>query len=288
MTSAEIEVGKYYHFEFQGTWSEFSGDYTVTGYTTPDTISLIDATVSLFKIYFENLGMDRDKYNAYINSSSKVIIANKVTSKNPISVDENEFVYLPVPIINFQKSYLYLNAVKLNLTVHSGIKYFEKETERSEFIKKTLIDIKDTIDKMDDYSGEMISVDCEEIDTITTQSDIDRITSARKLLVNNRLISKMQQQIVLEASERNMYERLEETKVEKEHYETLSTNLSSKINEVEALRVTNTAEAETLNKVKENMIKMLNMLITGETTIGSLGNTGIEAFNNLYDLAKNT
>ena len=81
---------------------------------------------------------------------------------------------------------------------------------------------------------------------------------------------------------------IQATKVEKEHYETLSTNLSSKINEVEALRVTNTAEAETLNKVKENMIKMLNMLITGETTIGSLGNTGIEAFNNLYDLAKNT
>lgn len=286
MTGAEIEVGKYYHFEFQGAWSDFTGDYCVTGYTALDTITLIDATVNLFKIYFEDYGMGNDKYETYINSSTKIIIANKVTSKNPIKKDESDFVYLPASLINFSKSHLYLDAVKLNLTVHSGVKYFENVTDKNKFIKKTLVDFKDTVDKMDDYSGEMISVDYEEIETITTQSEIDKIMATRERAVNNRLKAKMQTQLTREASERNLYERLDETKVEKEKYMELSSNLASKINEVESLRITNEYEAKTLNGVKDNMIKMLNMLVTGETTINALGNTGIEIFENLYNLAR--
>jgi hypothetical protein len=96
----------------------------------------------------------------------------------------------------------------------------------------------------------------------------------------------MQTQLTREASERNLYERLAETKTEKENYIGLANNLATKINEVEALRITNTNEAETLNGVKNNMIKMLNMLITGETTVNALGNTCIEVFENLYNLAR--
>ena len=287
MTGADsVEVGKYYHFEFQGAWADLTGDYYITGYTAPDIITLIDATINLFKIYFEDYGMGNDKYEAYIDSSTKIIIANKVTSKNPIERNEDDFVYLPASLINFSKSYLYLDAVKLNLTVHSGVKHFDSLTDKNKFIKKTLVDIKDSFDKMDDYSGEMISVDYEEIETITTQEEIDDILSSRERAVNNRLKAKMQTQLTREASERNLYERLAETKTEKENYIGLANNLATKINEVEALRITNTNEAETLNGVKNNMIKMLNMLITGETTVNALGNTGIEVFENLYNLAR--
>lgn len=286
MTGADVEVGKYYHFEFQGAWSDFTGDYCVTGYTAPDTIALIDATVNLLKTYFEDYGMGNDKYETYINSSTKIIIANKVTSKNPIEKDESDFVYLPASLINFAKSSVYLDAVKLNITVHSGVKHFDNLTDKKDFIKKTLVNIKDSFDKMDDYSGEMISVDYEEVETITTQEEIDKILSSRERAVNNRLKAKMQTQLTREASERNLYEKLAETKVEKEKYMELSNSLATKINEVESLRVTNTNEADTLNGVKNNMIKMLNMIITGETTINALGNTGVEVFENLYNLAR--
>ena len=286
MDSSDIEVGKYYHIEFLGDWSDFTGDYMITSYASPDTVPMIDSKASLYNIYFDDLGYERSKYELYIKSSTLVFIANKISSKNPLSINTKENVYIPSTLVNFPNSYVYLDGVQFDFTIHSGTKHFDSLTEKDTFTAKTLNDIKGVIEKMDDYAGEEISVEISENETLTTTSEQNSIQEARNASIRNRNLAKTQYNLNTEAAERNLYERVVEATEEKSKYETLASSLSSKIVEVEALRVTNTTETNILNNIKKIMIQQLSMLISGEITVESLGDTGSTAFDNLYEQAK--
>ena len=255
MIDTIIEVNKYYHLEFQGLWESFTNDYYIAGASTPDTLTLIDPKISIYKTYFEDLGLGNNDYERYISPSTNVLIVNKVTSKNPISKDE-ELVYIPITLLNLPKCYTYLDAFKLNITIHSGVKHFDKLVDRKNFIKKTLVDIKDTVNKMDDYIGESISVDCEETDTITTRAILDDIESTRKYLKENVNKSRIQKQLILEASERNLYESTARMNEEKERYTAIANELLTKINNINAIKESNEYESAALNGVKTIMIRM--------------------------------
>lgn len=287
MNSSSVEVGKHYHIVFNGVWNtDFTGDYVVIGYAAPDTVTLIDKSTSIFKIYFNDLGLTREKYDLYIKSSSIVYIANKITSKSPIEVNDKEQVYLPAPLIDFAKSYEFLQGTKFDFTIHTGSKYFENILDKQAFESKTKSDVKDAIERMDDYSGENISVEISDSEVLTTKEEQDVISEARTRAMNNRNASRQQYQTNIEAAERNLFEMMNETKIEKDKYTTLATTLKNKINEVEALRVSNLSESTILNNVKKIMIQQLTLIISGEIPVSSLGETGNAAFENLYSLAK--
>lgn len=289
MNKDNVEVGKNYHIEFLGNWSTFDGDYQISSIITPDAVTAISPDKSIRSIFFTDIGLDDDTYSMYIKSSTLVYSAYPITSKNPLKVDSDsieKIVYLPSSLINYDKSYLYLDGVQLKFSVTTGIKYFDSVTNLENFINDEKTDVKNMFDKNYIFSGETIGVLVDQIEALTTQSEINEINKIKEKIKEASDKAKRQYQINIEASERNLYEKVKEATSEKEKYKTLSNSLYSKINDAEALRISNEEESRVLNNVKTLMIKMLTMLITGEITLGSLGNSGSEAFDILYNQAK--
>ena len=289
MNKDNVEVGKKYHIEFLGNWSAFDGDYQISSIVSPDAVIAISPDKSIRSIYFTDIGLDEDMYAMYIKPSTLVYTAYAITSKNPVKVDNEsieKILYLPSSLINYDKSYLYLDGVQLKFSVTTGVKYFDSLTNLEKFINNEKVDVKNIFDKNYNFSGETIGVLVDQIEALTTKAEIDNINTAKAKIKDAADKAKRQYQMNIEASERNLYEKVKEATVEKEKYIELSNSLHSKINDAESLRIINEDESRTLNNIKNLMIKMLTMLITGEVTLGSLGNSGSEAFDTLYAQAK--
>ena len=289
MNKDNVEVGKKYHIEFLGNWSDFDGDYQISSIVSPDAVIAISPDKSIRSIYFTDIGLDEDMYSMYIKPSTLVYTAYAITSKNPVKVDNDsieKILYLPSSLINYDKSYLYLDGVQLKFSVTTGVKYFDSLTNLEKFINTEKVDVKNMFDKNYNFSGETIGVLVDQIEALTTKAEIDNVNIAKAKIKDAADKAKRQYQMNIEASERNLYEKVKEATVEKEKYIELSNGLHSKINDAEALRIINEDESRTLNNIKNLMIKMLTMLITGEVTLGSLGNSGSEAFDTLYAQAK--
>lgn len=289
MDKDNVEVGKNYHIEFLGNWSAFNGDYQISSMITPDAVVAITPDKSIRSIFFTDIGLDDNTYSMYIKPSTIVYSAYPISSKNPIKIDNDsidKIVYLPSSLINYDKSYLYLDGVQLKFLVTTGIKYFDSVTNLEKFINSEKIDVKDMFDKNYNFSGESIGVLVDQIEALTTQSEINNILKNKEKIKESSDKAKRQYQLNIEAAERNLYEKVKEATSEKNKYIELSNSLHSKINDAEALRISNEEESVILNNVKKLMIKMLTMLITGEITLGSLGNSGSEAFEILYNQAK--
>lgn len=286
MNASGVELNKSYNIKFLGSWSQFDGDYTFIGYSDPATVKILEPTADIFKTFFEDLGLDQSSYDMYVKPTTLVYIAYKLTSRDPVETDEETKFYIPSSLIDFSSSYGFVVGNRLSISVTSGVKVFNSSVDLDKFLTKTTNEIKSTIEKLDDYAGETISVSMRTSEALTTQSEVDLITKTREANVINKNKARQQYQLNIEASERNLYEKLQETQKSKERYDRLAIELSNKINQTEAMRVSNETEANTLNSVKNIMISMLSKLISGEIVISSLGETGAIAFDNLYSQAK--
>jgi len=59
MDLSTIEVGKHYHFSLLENWTDFSGDYHIVGYASPDTVIALDSEKNIYKVFFSDLGYFR-------------------------------------------------------------------------------------------------------------------------------------------------------------------------------------------------------------------------------------
>jgi len=216
-----------------------------------------------------------------------VYICEKITSREPISIDDavRNRVYIPASLIDSGNSYEYISAFRIQFTVESGIKNYPSLTAREKYIKSAINYIKDAVDNHKEFIGENVSVIASDIDVLTTESELNKVTTNKEEASRNKLNAKMEYQKSIEASERNLYEKVREAKTEKANYETIASTLSGKISEAESIRISNINQAETLTGIKTLMIRMLDEILDG-AVIQSYGDTGQEIYDNFYEELK--
>jgi len=154
MTQTDVKIDEFYYFEFFDEWGNLNGSYKITGYASPDVITSIDESKSLYKLYFEKYGFDNDMYNKYIDKSTLVFIATKLISTDPIETsiaDDEIMVYIPSTLLKYNKSYSYIKGYRTNYNFVSNPRIHDSLMKLNDFEKESKLIIKEALRQTSEF-----------------------------------------------------------------------------------------------------------------------------------------
>ena len=293
MTISDVKIGKYYQFSFLDNWVSFNGAYKVTGYASPDVVTSINDGKSLFTVFFDELGLDINLYNAYIDDSTLVYVATKLVTTDPIeeSIDPKEStVYIPSTLLVFADSYEYTKANKLSYKFTTSPRVFKSELELNNYETEAMSVIKEAVNATKEFMADKISVDVSEEEVLTTAVDYDDFINIRKQKQLAQQTAELQWRTNQESAERKLYLSTLQMEKSKSEYETRFSELASKIDEANKIVQNNIDQRNYLNRIKDHIIEVIGGIMIRQPTafdaISGLpsGYTAEMVYTKLYEL----
>lgn len=284
-----IKVNYNYKFYFNEPWTELDGDYHVAGYASLDTLSQLDPSYNMYNTLFAQFGKTLDDFAIYVNKSTIIYVLLPIHAKDPVEIEEDmkEAIYVPSSIVNTGRTFKYEDGERVEFNFVSGPRLFTSTVERNSYVNKTKIKVKETIEKMEEFKGDDLSISVDFHDVLTTKEILSVQEQKKEVYSKNKDLAVFQKKINDEAAERSLYERIKEAQESKSYYEQVAKELNEKIMQAQTIQIENSNESVKLNSIKSNMIAMLDQIVDLENLAGTsvfrvYGESGIDIFNALY------
>lgn len=260
MNKSDVKIGNYYQFNFLPNWSSLDGAYKVTGYASPEVVTVINDGKGLFTTFFEEMGYDVDLYNAYIDESTLVYVATKLITTDPIeeSIDDKEItVYIPCTLVRFEESYEYVKGSRLSYSFKTDPRIFKNERLLNEYKTKTRAIIKEAVTKTTEFAADYISVDVMDSEILTTNSQYNDFLKAREEKETASKLAELQWKTNQESAERRLYQATLDSESAKEKYDNRFNQLAAKIDEANKIVQNNIDQRNYLNRIKDYVIDVI-------------------------------
>lgn len=264
MTKSDVTIGNYYYFKFLNTWSDdFSGSYKVTGFVSPDIVESLDSSNNLFKIFFDDYGLDSDKYDGYIDRNTLVFVATRLVTTDPIEEStEDTNVYIPYTLVDFSNSYSYLKANRFTYSITSSPRVLDTELEINNFKTSTKQIIRDAIKGTEEFVVDDLSFEISESDALVTQSDYNTFEENREKVYTDKENALIQNNTNRETAERRLYTSTVEMQSAYKKYVKQLETLTSAIENANSIASQNDVIKTTLENVKAKIIDILAYVMT--------------------------
>lgn len=279
MTKSDVTIGSYYYFKFLNTWSsDFSGSYKVTGFVSPDIVDSLNSSNNLFKIFFDDYGLDSDSYDGYIDRNTLVFTATRLVTTDPIEEStEDVTVYIPCTLVDFSNSHAYLKANRLIYSITSSPRVIDTELEMNNFKTDTKKVIRDAIKSTAEFVADDLSFEISETDALVTQSEYDEFEKTREKVYTDQQNALIQSNINRETAERRLYTTTAEMKTAYNKYIKQLNNLTDQLKNIQSVADANDKINATLNNVVAEIKDILAYIMTINPT----------AFDSVSDLPAN-
>jgi hypothetical protein len=279
-----LSINKMYHVELQSKWGKFY-DVKIEGTASPAAIKKISPATNLKKEFFDDYGMNISSYLILLPENASVYICRPIISFDPLKIsdNDNERVFIPESLIDFIKTYIYVEAKRYVFEISSGIKRYKNILEEDQYFKDTRRKITNKIKTIDDFVIDNISTEVEGIDILTTNLYLDNLDSERKRVLDQYKSFSIQKQNNYEDEQRSLYEQTVRAKEAEKKYEEqrvlLLTQLSDISNKVAQNNHINSILLEVENCIREILAKL--------KSDPKFENENIPTYEELYEEAEN-
>lgn len=295
MTKNDVVIGNYYYFKFLNTWSsDFSGSYKVTGFVSPDIVDSLNSSNNLFKIFFEDYGLDSDSYDGYIDKNTLVFVATRLVTTDPIEEStEDATVYIPYTLVDFSNSYAYLKANRFIYSITSSPRILDTELKINNFKTESKKIIRDAIKSTSEFVVDDLSFEINETEALVTQSEYDNFEENREKIYNDQQNALIQSNVNRETAERRLYTTTAEMNSAYKKYVDQLNNITKQLENIQAVADANDRINTTLNNVVAKIKDILAYVMTiNPTAFDSVSNlpanyTAEQLYNRLVEIVEN-
>lgn len=294
MTKSDVIIGNYYYFKFLNTWSsDFSGSYKVTGFVSPDIVDSLNSSNNLFKIFFDNYGLDSDSYNGYIDRNTTVFIATRLVTTDPIEEStEDTMIYIPCTLVDFSNSYAYLKANRFIYSITSSPRILDTELKINNFKTESKKIIRDAIKTTSEFVADDLSFDITETKTLVTQSEYNSFEESRDKIYSDQQNALIQSNVNRETAERKLYTTTAEMKSAYNKYVGQLDNITKQLENIQTIADNNDRINNILNNVVAKIKDLLAYVMTiNPTAFDSVSNlpanyTAEQLYNRLVEIVE--
>lgn len=293
MNKSDVKIGNYYQFTFLPIWAVFDGAYKVTGYVSPEIVSAINDGRSIYSIFFEELGLNAELYNSYIEESTLVYVATKLITTDPIEEsinDEEVTVYIPSTLVRFEESYEYIKGNRVSYSFSTNPRIFKNEKALNDYKTKAKSIVKEALGKTSEFSVDSISVEVFDNEVLTTNNEYNSFLKSREEKEVAAKIAEIQWRSNQESADRKLYKATLDAEAAKVNYEGRFDQLAAKIDEANKIVQNNIDQRNYLNKIKDYIIEVIgDIMIRQPTAFDGIpglptGYTATQVYNAIYSL----
>ena len=259
-----LAVQSHYHVEFYSPWSaDKSYDVQIVGMVNTTTIAELDSSYDLKKEYFTAYNLGVATFLRYINASTRIYVVRPIKSYDPTEVDDETSYFIPESLVDFTKSYQYLEAKRYTFTVETGIKKFSDVIVEDEFYTEARTKISKAVGALGLFIADKVSTDVGYTDVLTTQTVLDTLDTTRENLISLQTAATKQEKDNTEQLERNLYIQINKAQESKNAYDSAEATLHSQLNTVKAQEIENNNLNIHLTAIKTEMVEIISQIRSG-------------------------
>ena len=276
--ASDLKVQSYYHIKLANPWLDKEYNVRITGIANINTLTELDPTANIKKEFFNNYNIPISKYLLLITNSTLIYVCQSIKEYDPVVIDEDNKVFIPETLIDYSETFEYIEAKRYDFDVSTGVKSFNSILDENDFLESATELIRKSVNNIDHFVADSLSVRVHTTDVLTTQDKLDDIETERSRIVDNKNMALKQNKDNIEAKERNLYRKTKEAERSYKKYEDAREQIVSQMNSINALQALNEQENFNLTKIKNNMIEIINKIRDGEYSPESF-----PTFDELYD-----
>ena len=205
-----LEKDKYYKINFINKFVN-KGPYTVriVGSTNKNNIHTFNESFELRDTFFDEVGFGT--YLSFVDEYTEILICKVVKSYEPIELDD-ELIFIPQSIINYDTTVEFLIARRYNLKLESFIRKFDDNAEELEFNKNLESIINKAINTTNELPNDVLHVSTLSNKLLISKDILESDARERMNVISKREFQKRDKELALKNKEielHNIKDRIE-------------------------------------------------------------------------------